>query len=259
MRTHLKLTLLFLLLISSAACALAQPYVRVGFGFAGAAGSEAVGQNTVYNGSTSTATYQNVNGSFGKGTSFDATFGETLSPIASLELEFSYTTGEQYSVNHTFVNTNVPAYNVTDALNGSLFALTPMLVLSTGSDGIAPYVRLGAIISLPDVSVTQSSADAPAAAVTSTGQGDYSGPAAVGYRASIGVKFPAEDRMSWYGELFYTGLGWQWNQYTFTDAAGNQSYYHYSGTNSPNNGYSLTVPHAPFGSIGAQVGIKYEL
>ena len=144
---------------------------------------------------------------------------------------------------------------------GSLFAITPNVILSTNSGKINPYARFGIVIASASYQVksTESSTGSSTGANIET----YTGGMALGWYAGFGVQFPLSDKLKLNVELFDRDLSYAPTTDTNTQAYDGQQKKptHTMVTNydAAAGGNNEPTAYQPFGSVGFKVGIAMNI
>jgi len=141
---------------------------------------------------------------------------------------------------------------------GSLFAITPNLILSAHKEGINPYGRFGIVLGVASITST-TTASGPGAP---DGKDVYvfSGNLAVGWYAAFGVQFPLADNLKLNVELFDRDLTYapatETNTQTYTGMQKFDTQTLVTSTNSSSAPNTQLTSYEPFGSVGLKVGIE---
>jgi len=212
-----------------------------------------VGTAYSYNNTVTTVAPYSLGSGFNIAVAGNYMFSEHMGAGLDLNYMVGYTSTTTYKESNPITTTNVST--------GSLFAITPNVILSANSGKINPYARFGIVIGVPsfEVKSTQSSTGAASGTNIET----YTGGVAIGWYAGFGVQFPLTDKLKLNVELFDRDLTYAPTTDTNTQAYDGQqkqptktmstSYDIASGTNGENTAY------LPFGSVGFKVGIAMNL
>ena len=251
-----KVILSFSIMVAMATTSSAQVFdLRLDLGYGFPSGTSYMQVN---DGSTTKDVPFSFGSGFNMGISGSAWFGDHI----GAGLDLNYLIGSVY----TFTNSAPQAFGsvqTTDNWSGSMFAITPMLLLSAHSDGINPYGRLGLVIGVPTITDNQTQAGNSAAAGTNTDV--YSGGMAVGLYAAFGVEIPLTDNLLLAPELFDRTMNYTPTQVENTQAYDNQTKYPTTtlvtslANNSTASNTMLAPYRFPFSSWGIKVGLIYRL
>ena len=172
-------------------------------------------------------------------------------------LDLNYMIGYNTTSTYKMANPVTTTYVST----GSLFAITPNVILSANNAKINPYARFGIVIGSASyqVKTTESSLGAESGANINT----YTGGIALGWYAGFGVQFPLSDKLKLNVELFDRDLSYAPTTDTNTQAFdGQQKQPTKTMTTSfdaSNSNNSEPTAFVPFGSVGFKVGVTMNL
>ncbi len=146
----------------------------------------------------------------------------------------------------------------TEKMTGSLFAITPNLILSAHKEGINPYGRFGIVLGV--ASETQTITASGTGAPSGSNINVYSGNLAFGWYAAFGVQFPLSDNLKLDVELFDRNVTYAPSTLTNTQAfdgaqkADTQTLVTSKSSNASAN--TQLTSYDPFSSVGLKVGIE---
>ncbi len=212
-----------------------------------------VGTATSYNSTVTTVAPYSLGSGFNIAVGGNYMFSEHIGAGLDLNYMIGYTTTTTYKSGNPITVTNVST--------GSLFAITPNVIISANSGKINPYARFGIVIGLPSYQVksTESSTGAATGANIET----YTGGSAIGWYAGFGVQFPLSDKLKLNVELFDRDLTYAPTTDTNTQAydgeqkqATKTMVTSYNSATQPN---TENTSYVPFGSVGFKVGIAMNL
>ena len=220
----------------------------IGVGFPSGVGTATSQNNTV----TTVAPYSLGSG-FNIAVAGNYMFSEHIGAGLDLNYMIGYASTTTVKIDNPITTTNVST--------GSLFAITPNVIISANSGKINPYARFGIVIGMPSYQVK--STESSVGAYTGTNIETYTGGGAIGWYAGFGVQFPLTDKLKLNVELFDRDLTYAPTTDTNTQAYDGQqknptktmstSSDPSSGTNTENTSY------LPFGSVGFKVGVTMNL
>jgi hypothetical protein len=241
-----KRTIFFLLPVLFAGTVSAQNlYLNIGAGYAFPSASQVIDVNHT------SASDENVYGSFGKGFNFGAGIGYMFSDHIGAELGFSYLSGATCEVMDDAV-----LYEY----HGKMFRIKPALKITAGDD-VKPYAKFGVVFGVgTKVNVDISGVDGNDVVA---GEEELSGGTSTGWFGAFGLDFHASDRLSVFVELEAISQSWTPDKYeesiTFTN--GNVSVTQVESRilvdERPDGAAGQALaPAEPFSSIGINAGIK---
>lgn len=242
MKKYLPLVVCFLI---APAIASAQPYLRGGFGYGLSLGSSRIATST--NSVSSVTSYEELYGSYGEGFTLGAAFGLPLYSHIKGELGISYTIGTSFKENDM-----TPQGLITRVSTGSLFSVTPSVLVTTQIGEVEPFARVGCIIGIPTLKIEESGYD--------NDKEEYSGNIALGFTGGLGVIIPLRGKLSFCGELSFTNIAWGPNEYTYTNwPSGETGTVQLKESFNENEQNTEGAPSIPFGTIGVTVGLVLTL
>ena len=140
---------------------------------------------------------------------------------------------------------------------GTLFAITPNIILSANADKINPYARFGIVIGLPSYSITTT--ETGPSFLSGANIDTYSGGLALGWYAGFGIQFPLSDKLKLNVELFDRDLTYLPTTYTNTQAFDGASQAPTRTLTTSNSNQNNLTSYQPFGSVGIKVGVQLSL
>ena len=217
---------------------------------------------------SSKASLSNIN--LGKGIPVGLTAGYLFSKYLGAALGVNYIVGGVATANTTEITGDYTAIEVSKRM----IQIRPSLVLTPGLDKVNPYIKMGPVLGMANVTIDQN---------RKVGSDHYNivldltGGLAVGFQSSFGVLYPLNDRLRFFGELTYTDLFYEptkgeytvyskngvsqlptMNTYTkeidFVDTITSGP-----GAPSPTNPQQRYRSPLSFSSIGLHVGLHYSL
>ncbi len=152
--------------------------------------------------------YENVNLSFGKGTSFGATFGYKFNKFIGSELSVNYLLGATTKeVNSTI--TAQSTENINTDYSAKMISFTTAIVITPGFDKFNPYARFGLMIGLPTATTKQ---ELSFTEMGFTGNAsitfEVNGGIAFGLQSAIGVSYQISEKISVFGEINNVNLSY---------------------------------------------------
>jgi hypothetical protein len=221
-------------------------YLNVGIGYAFPAASEVIGVNS------SSASDENVYGSYGKGFNFGAGIGYMFNEHIGAELGFSYLLGSTYDVKD---------HAVLFSWKGKMFRIMPALKI-TGGESLKPYAKFGFVFGL-DAEVKAEISGMVGNNTVVSGTETFSGGSSTGLLGALGIDFKGGGNLSFFAELAAIVQSWKPDKFEsiVTSSNGNVSITDVNSRilvdNHPSgaSGQMLVVVQ-PFSSIGINAGIR---
>ncbi|RXR21333.1 hypothetical protein EQG63_05175 [Flavobacterium amnicola] len=180
------------------------PYASfsIGYNFASNANSNAIYGDTFqfYNSDETPGPdrFETIKLSLGKGVNFSGQFGYMFNKNIGAEMGIGYVMGAETSANQN--SSNGSGWNRSElTLKANQLQIKPALVLAAGYSKINPYAKLGLVVGMGKTIFTNNQSD-------STGDvGEYevelTGGTMIGIRASAGLNFAINDKVSLFAEL----------------------------------------------------------
>jgi len=212
-----------------------------------------VGTSTSYNNTVTTVSPYSLGSGFNIAVAGNYMFSDHMGAGLDLNYMIGYNTTSTYKMSNPVTETYVST--------GSLFAITPNVILSANSGKINPYARFGIVIGSASYQVksTQSSVGAESGTNIET----YTGGIALGWYAGFGVQFPLSDKLKLNVELFDRDLSYAPTTDTNTQAYDGQQK---QPTRTMSTSYDASAGgnaeptvYQPFGSVGFKVGLTMNL
>jgi hypothetical protein len=257
---HIMKTFSVILLIAcSVSSAYSQLYVRVGGGYSFDLGSNQIGDNYAWTGTSSTR--EAVYGSFGSGVHGEGAVGVAVAEHLSAEIAFGYLAGASHELtlrrdNPTYTN------HSTETFSSTMFTITPAVIVSTEIMGITPYSRFGVTFGFPRL-VNDGFLEETYQGVYSSHSTKYTewGGVAIGLNGSFGVSVSFGGPIV-YGEVRAISMSWnpvKWKvEYDNTTREGEykkKTPYILESSSMPEQ----LQPSHPFGSLGFVIGVMLQL
>jgi opacity protein-like surface antigen len=249
-------------------------YVGVNVGYA----TSSAGATNVLNvqNSSNTTTVDEVEAikfSFGKGANAGLSFGYMFNENIGAELGIQYLMGGKTKYTNTTTSTFVNSTN-----NGEVAAkmvqIKPTIVLATSMKNITPYAKIGMVIGSGKITEKNNSTFGTTTPSTSNRKIEYKGGTALGFTAAVGLNFSVSKSLSLSGELNMVNMQYSPKKGTITEyfengvdklstlSVSNKETEYSNKVNDtptpstvPSKGTTITMP---FGSIGINVGVKYN-
>ena len=214
---------LFILSLFVLALALSQTkaqglFIKVQPGYGLALSSSNFGVNVTYTNTQTITTetesfkYENVKGSYGNGLNVGASIGYMFNEYMGAELGIGYHIGGSYEVfskgNSTSTMPPLPTVtsdtNRTTTYKANQFRLNPAIIITSGSEGLAPYLKFGLVLGIgTKVSVSQeyTSKTSVTAESKSISEWEQSGGMSIGLNGALGATYSISDNISLFAEL----------------------------------------------------------
>jgi len=191
-------------------------YATFGLGYAGSTAGEKIGETTVYKAGKKTTT--SINGTFGKGIPVNLGVGFMVSEHIGVELGFTYLMGSEITISETTSDAALGLVSDITKTKGSSVRVSPVLVLSTGGEGLSLYSKLGLIVPVGGKTtyVKETTLDGGPTDILIKEEGESKGSFSMGYTASLGASMPIAGNISVFGELQMLNLRIKGNTKTVT-------------------------------------------
>lgn len=176
-------------------------YLNIGPGFGINAASQSFDNNITY--SNTSADFEEVHGSLGKGMNLGIGFGFMIHKNIALELGLNYLKGTNIKTTNTD-NSNSPSIEKTNTRRVSMLRILPAVVFKVGEGNLQPYARIGFIMGVGGKMISD---------YTETGSGEVdkttevTGRIALGYASALGLKY-GSGKISFFGELGMINQSW---------------------------------------------------
>lgn len=207
--------------------------------------------------------------SLGKGINAQANIGYMFNQNIGLELGINYLLGGKTN----FSSKNGNDYYQNTSISSKMLQFKPTLVLQTKLEKINPYVKLGAIIGTGSIFIDAENFDDPDLI---TLKETMNGGLAVGFHGNIGVSYPLNTKMAFFGELSLVSLNYAPTKGKFTEYTENgvdqlpsmdtnEKEFEFEdsvinfGNQAATEPMKLMRTTYSFSSIGFNVGLKYSL
>jgi opacity protein-like surface antigen len=247
-------------------------YVKFGAGYGFATSMESRGANSTQNSITST-TSELVNYSLGKGLNFGGAFGYNFNKNIGAEVGVSYLLGGESKTENKFLNGDTRE----SIISAKMLQIRPTLVISAGMEKVNPYAKFGVLLSSGKITATRNNTF-----TGGSGQGieEFKGGMQLGFQAGLGAEFMITEKLAFFAELNLNSLSYSPKESEITkdetrigsvvtnnligdDVIDIKTVYEDSLTtsttapnvNEPDKALKFTIP---FGSVGLNVGIKYN-
>ncbi len=251
-------------------------YVGVNVGYNAGAGNANVDFLDVMN-STNTSTIdesENIKFSFGKGINAGVSFGYMFNENIGAELGVQYLIGGK--TKYTQTNTGGFGSSTSNAdVSAKMIQINPSIVLATTIKNTTPYAKLGMVIGSGKITSNVNSTSTPS--FTSSQTSELKGGMALGFTAAMGLNFSVTNNLSISGEINMVNMQYSPKKGTVTkytengvdklpswtvrdkEFEFNKKYSRNPSTPTPTTSPSQTNAFStPFGSIGINVGLKYN-
>jgi hypothetical protein len=213
-----------------------------------------------------------VNFSLGKGMNYGITLGHIFKKNLTAELGVNYLMGFNANfIKYKATDANFNQKTVTESIKGSFISLTPAVIFKAEMKKFEPYARIGVIIALPSFKLTNTG--------DTTKITNYKGGLAIGFNTALGAYYKLSKRIFIYSEFNITGLSYSPTKSEITrydingksilnnlNAIDKKTEYKKSLTVDPsdsqltdfNQPRQLLKQKYPFGSIGLNIGVRYN-
>lgn len=240
--------------------AYSQLYIRAGGGYnVSLAGAEIGLQHNDFPGGQ---TLEIMYGSYGAGLHFETAFGVMVSEHIAAEIGIGYLIGADHKFEESRENTGY-TYHGTLNMTSTLFSISPAVTISTEIGGVKPYSRFSVIVGIPHKTREGNSTEMSNGIRSTTSFEDTDlGGLALGFSGALGVMMPIGPIMV-YGEVRAISMGWRPEKSRYTSDSGTfETDYETKKTwyESTSSGEGIMVqPTIPFGSVGANIGVLFNL
>ncbi len=153
--------------------------------------------------------YKSVNGSYGAGTTINASIGYMFNPVLGLDLNFNYLIGNEYTGADKYGYTS-SEYIAEQKIRASGFFASPTLLVNVGGEKFSPYAKLGMIVGKVILKEDGNDRWISGGQVTyeEKMEAETTGKLSVGVRGGIGVRYAINLNLSLFGEVMYTGMNY---------------------------------------------------
>jgi len=206
-------------------------------------GARTAGSGYFYSQSGNTTTYRPI--SLGAGFNIGINGVMWFGDHVGAGLDLTYVTGSR--------TIDTGSNGVANKISGSVFNVTPMVLLSAHNEGVNPYAKFGIAFGFPS-----SETDATVSSVAVTDK--FSGGVAIGFFAAFGLDFPISDNLIFNAEIFDRAMAWEPTKevYSVGGFSTTTTWANSINTNSPPANTTLTTS-MPLSSVGILVGIKFRM
>jgi opacity protein-like surface antigen len=249
-------------------------YVGVNVGYSAAAG--AANLEDLFNSSNPTTSndYENIKFSFGKGVNAGLSFGYMFNENIGAELGVQYLIGDKTKYSRA-INSGFIIFNTSGDMSAKMIQIKPSIVLATTIKNTTPYAKFGMVIGSGKITSNANTPLSPNISYAETRE--LKGGMAVGFTAAMGLNFSVSKNLFISGELNMINMQYSPKKSILTKYTENgvdrlsslpvsakevefvKKYsYNYltpTVTTSPSQSPSYTTP---FGSIGINLGLKYN-
>lgn len=247
-------------------------YVKLGAGYGFATSMVSGGANSTQNSITST-TNEIVNYSLGKGLNFGGAFGYNFNKNVGAEVGVSYLLGGESKTENKFLNGNIRE----SIISAKMLQIRPTLVISAGMEKVNPYAKFGVLLSSGKIISTRNSNFTGG---TNQEIEEFKGGMQLGFQAGLGSEFMVSEKLAFFAELNLNSLSYSPKEGEITkdettvgstvtnnlegaDIADIKTVFEDSFTTNttptdPKSPSKSLKFSAPFGSVGINVGIKYN-
>ncbi len=246
-------------------------YVGVNVGYNAAAGAANVEnfQNTTQTGVTTSET-ENIKLSLGKGLNAGINVGYMFNENIGIELGAQYLIGSKTTATDKSLNGDVSTLE----MSSKMIQLKPSLVIATTMKNVTPYAKLGLLLGTGKVT---SDFEDKSGTFTTTQTTELKKGLAIGFNAAIGVNFPMSKNLTFSAEINSVNLQYSPKKGTVTEYTVNgadklstlsvsqketefvkketRNFTSPTVTTSPRQQAAIALP---FGSIGINLGVKYN-
>jgi hypothetical protein len=183
---------------------------------------------------------------YGSGLNFGGMLGYNFNENVGFELGFSYLLGSKSTLTDessgSYSYDGITDFDYSDKetfiYKSRMFRLCPTLVMRSSKQGIAPYVKFGAVIGLGS-KITQDYESTgtedqtyffdllSSESTDETTTEQYTGGISLGITSSLGINIPLSEKLSLFSELSFIGLNWAPEQKEVTSYEYNSEYTNY--------------------------------
>jgi len=242
-------------------------YLRENAGFAFAHAGSTLGEEVTFI-SEGNYRYQNIDGSLGRGIKLEGAIGYMFNDHIGADLSLLYQFGVNYEISKVSTVNPIPqnSPHITD-LRGSMFAITPSAILTTGANKkIVPYIKLGLLIALPHIAKLEENSD-----IRLDKKTNYYGGVSLGFTGGLGIEYKVNNNVNVYGEVKLNSLSYtptqseivNWDEngrdllpdMKTTDKKKELVEFITDKTRTDNEELSVSYP---FSSLGLNIGVKFK-
>ncbi len=252
-------------------------YVGLNAGYGAAAGAANV-LNIENSSNTSTIDEtEAIKFSFGKGVNAGLSFGYMFNENIGAELGVQYLIGGKTKYTETNASGGFGSSTFTGDVSAKMVQIKPTIVLATSMKNMTPYAKLGMVIGSGKITQNnQSTSTGGGATFTTAQKAELKGGMAIGFTAGMGLNFSVNDKLSINGEVNMVNMQYSPKKGTVIAYSENgvdklstlsvrdreiefSKKVTTTSTPRPNTLPSQETSIAmPFGSIGINVGVKYN-
>jgi opacity protein-like surface antigen len=216
--------------------------------------------------------YEQVDVSFGKGINLGGSLGYMFNKNIGAELGLSYLIGGKSKASDSYASGS----SNEAILSAKMFRFNPSLLISSGLDKINPYAKMGIVIGSGTITYEYNEIDIVNQDIYDE-KWEYNGGVAIGLSSAIGVMFSLSDNISFFSEVNMINLSYAPQKGELVEANFNgvselpflttsekeiefvKNYTSIDGTGSSSQPDKQLSQKMPFGSVGLNFGIKFNL
>lgn len=246
-------------------------YVNVNAGYNFQMGSSEVVGLYNYSENSNRETEEQIHTSLGKGLNFGAAFGYMFTENIGAELGASYLLGSKTKASDTYSNGSTTDYEI----SANMLRINPSIVIAAGGEKLKPYAKVGVVFGFGSVKYNMTDKDAGDTEIMTM---KLNGGVAIGLTSSLGATFDLSDKLALFGELNMINLSYaptkgEMTEYTYNGADELSSLttsekeiefvdsvtYDYNNPSSSSEPNKVLKERLPFGSLGLNVGVRFNI
>jgi hypothetical protein len=236
----------FLIIFFLSSISFAQYYVKLEGGYNLSFNSMSIVNNTTITSGTNT-TYEEVNGSFGKGVNFTGVFGYDFCSNLGLELGLIYKLSTEYE--GSLQDNNAP-YNNNMTWKGSFFGFAPTFVINAPLNKIKAFAKIGILIPLPASEIDIVYNDG------TSENGVFSGGLDIGLTGGAGVLVPLNSTINFVAEIVFVSYTWKPDEIEVTHYDGTTETIKLEDEYTSDDENTQGPVFIPFSNVGLNVGVQ---
>jgi outer membrane protein W len=165
----------------------------------------------------STSQLSGIEGSLGKGISFNGAFGFMFTPNLGVELNASYLLGDKMKKQETIAG-ETTHYSV----SANMFSLAPSLIFMAEAKNLNPYIKMGMLVTKGSITTDYTSHyDFSSGPYNASSKDIQFGGNALGVQASVGFSYKIIGNLSLFSELSYVNMSYAPTRKTLLESVTN--------------------------------------
>jgi len=257
-----------------------QGFIEITSGYSIKLGSDGIvtNQTYVFQSTNGEVKAEKIKGSYGQGINLGLKLGYMFSPTLGFDLNTSYLFGPEFNSIYSYTE-NGSSGTITEtgnyAVKAKMLRFNPSIILSTSTEKIIPYAKLGIVLGIGTLSKKYDKTLMDGTYGSSSTL--LNGGLAIGASAELGLQIPFTEKLSFVGALNFISMSYSPTKGTVTARTENgvdilpslntneketvyQDSYSYTDPNpDPNSPNIQLKEYYPFGSVGINIGLRLSL